>query len=338
MLKIKFLILAIYLASSFRNGYAQNCPFPSCSKSGSMSCEVECVGELPDVGDVKSMDTLTLTNFTSFSDDFLTGLEISNLVVDASQLSQISDHAFRGVSGLVKITFKNLNDATLISSNYLADLKDSLDTVHVAESSLDDASIDSIVSQLTVLDNFKYLAFPNNNLSSLSLNVSSLEKLVEVDLSYNLLESVSIEGGLSVITLNSNKIKSLDDINLITPRLLGIYVEYNSITSLPEDVFSSLNIQFLSFAYNNISQIDSKAFTNLNSLYWVKLSGNSLTGLTLSFPNSVTDLYMDNCEFGNFKTNDLGVSSLKNLGLSYNNIDELPNDFFELSRTLNLLI
>lgn len=313
--------------------YTLKCPFPSCPNLGKDYCEIECWNELPDVGDVKEMFSLTLRNFTFLSDDMLSGLSIFNLGIDANHLIQISNHSFRGINP-ISLAFSNLKDTTLISSHFLNDLNKSLQSFYVANTSLDDEKIAGIVSQLTNLEKLQFLRFPVNNLTNVTINVTSLNPLYELDLSYNILESVSVEGNIEILSMVVNMFNNTENIKLNTPKLTELYLSYNLLTSLPENSFSAISLKCLVFQYNQITQIDVNAFKNLNNLYWIILSGNPLTGVSLKFPNSITHLTLDYCRLRNFKTSDLGVNSIKYLVLSYNNIDQLPDDFYTILKNV----
>lgn len=329
--KIIFLITLCFVA----NLAQEQCQFPSCiSYSESDACEVECFpnknNTLLDSGNGTLINKLTLTNFTSLSDDFLNGSEIIDLVIDAGILTEISDYAFRGIIGLQKITFKNLENPSLIKSQLFEDLNETVTSFLVIESTLDEVKVSSLISELSSLSNLQTLGFKFNNLTSVNINVSLFENLQYLDLESNQIESAAVEGKFFVLILNSNNIKSTQDISLNVNGLIGLYIESNVISTLPANLFSSIDLQFASFASNNISNVDQNAFTSMTSLYWLRLTYNKLRNVSLNIPDRVLTLDLGYCDLGNFRASDLNVKSIENLVLVGNSIDELPDDFYSI--------
>lgn len=330
MLRAKLIILLFSLL--IKNFEAQNsCPFPSCSSYISLvGCIVECTANenssFPEPGEKNEINTLILSGFSSIPDNAFNNLQVSKVEIDASQLTSISDSAFNGVSGLVSLTFKNLNNANLIKNSFLQSLN--LNFFGVTNSFLTNESIINIISELKSLGE---ISFAGNNLTYVNLTLD--QEINTLNFEQNLLSNIYLEGKVRRLILDSNEIESTSNIDLSkVTSIESISLNYNRLEYLSTNLFNSKDFKNISFAFNSINQIDSNAFTSMVSLQSVDLSGNSLTGMSLNFPSGISSLILDNCELGNFSTSDLGVSSISEISLAYNKIAKLPEDFSQIVR------
>lgn len=335
MLKMNILFLALCLIASAQVALTQSstCPFPSCTLvSDYYGCEVECSGSLPEVVNNVTLRSLVLTGFTSLAEDALSGLNITNLEIDASQLKNIQDGALRGVVGLERLTFRSLTDSTLVTSQVLADVKDSLSYLYVKESPVTDDVILYIYDQVKSLPNLWDLGFPNNNLTSVNVDLGEEKYLSSLDLNGNLLESINVKGSIGIINLNSNKISSIENVTVNSSSIYTIYFDYNEITSVPANAFANLDLTFMSLADNKITSIDQDAFSNMNNLKWLNLASNPLgNDFILNFPDTLKTLYLSYIGLAGFKASNIRVKSLEYLWMPGNGLEELPDDFNSLA-------
>ena len=91
------------------------CPFRSCftyQKDG--ICSVNCTqsnGVFPPKGNMTydRISTVHFDNISSIPDDVFQGLNISNLHINASNLVNVSDDAFRNTKGVKKLLMSNIS-------------------------------------------------------------------------------------------------------------------------------------------------------------------------------------------------------------------------------------
>ena len=198
----------------------------------------------------------------------------------------------------------------------------------------------------------------------------NLEKIVNLDLSYNLIHSIpnNVFGKLNFLTnlnLNNNFFKLIDEKMLFgLYSLINIAVNFNQIISINEETFSmcckkiktlSLNsnlIETLWFLFSNVSErvdlssnliktIKKDSFKKLNFVSYLILNDNKIETIeTNSFEKFSTMIFLDlsknkliEIKNGTFKNN----SNLDYLDLSSNSISSLNTQTFKGLKRLTYL-
>jgi Leucine-rich repeat (LRR) protein len=137
----------------------------------------------------------------------------------------------------------------------------------------------------------------------------------------------SFKTHLEKIDLSQNSIDELPQ-HLFnhTTRIKAINFDKNFITFIPSFAFSNLSIVHLVLSYNQITDVDSRAFHTLeNTLEYLDLERNSLT----TFPSAIFNLnklhflYLTS---NAISTVDMLPASLKVLSLSSNNFSSIPTE------------
>ena len=117
----------------------------------------------------------------------------------------------------------------------------------------------------------------------------------------------------------------------------------NKFSSVPTVALASLvKLKILSLSSNTLSVLTASAFSGLQSLSGLDLSQNKLTrienGVFNALATTLTQLDLRDCRLTRNVLDPLNVlSALRNLDLSNNQIDSIPNNFFINMRNLNVL-
>ncbi|MCB0283585.1 MAG: hypothetical protein KDF60_13455 [Calditrichaeota bacterium] len=144
------------------------------------------------------------------------------------------------------------------------------------------------VSDIDVSNNTKliYLDLQSNELHSIN-GLSKLKNLIKLDLSWNLLDSLSFSSEtIEVLLAGYNHLKFFEAKN--AGNLKSIILTSNWLSSVNLSWYPLLETLLLSD--NNIQTIDLGQNGNLSHLY---ISGNSLSGLSVSSNPNLVDLRVD---------------------------------------------
>lgn len=331
-LALLFLIIA---SNKIIKAQISSCPFPTCSSFViGDSCNIYCsTQDFPSKGfsEIVQIAYIQFENTISIPDDGFSGLQIETLRFNASSLTTISQNAFRGIFKLKEISLTNLNNLSILSNFTIEYLENIVEKINITNSQIDDSNIFQVLNKLEDFKNLKRLSLASNSLKNVTIDASSMINLEYLDLSENKIEKLTAYGRVTELNLGLNFIQDLSNLNLNGLTFLqSLDLDKNKLKILPEEAFSSLSLNHLNLASNSIYQIDKNAFFQISSLTWLDLSYNPIGKNDLNHLDSLKDLILDGCDFENFNTTQLGVKSLDTLSLSNNNIEVLPDDFFQI--------
>ncbi|XP_043490170.1 leucine-rich repeat-containing protein let-4-like [Polistes fuscatus] len=157
-------------------------------------------------------------------------------------------------------------------------------------------------------------------------------KLIDLDISSNRLSDIRAgvlknPKSLQRFSLDRN---SLDSILFIASfnSLTDLSIAYNNLINITSNLFTNMQqLKKLNLRGNNIALIDKDAFTNLKSLEKLDLAENRLTTLPVSWMNTLTKLRYLNLKSNLFSSiNNMYInvySHLNNLFLGDNNITQI---------------
>ena len=198
----------------------------------------------------------------------------------------------------------------------------------------------------------------------------SLHHVVKLSLGYNKLESimnsVHLES-LETFILAFNRLKTLPDLRVCTPKLKYLDVSFNKLTSfpcfpetiehiqlsgnkiteIPNNLKNLLNLKFLDLSHNKITQIPElpSSITTLNvydnlissieesntpQLSLLNLCFNNLSTVPILKENKLPFLLISNNCLNTFEYN-FSQNFITKLELSNNNLKEIPQEIFELT-------
>ena len=283
---------------------------------------------------LQSLEDLSIMNtaITSLPPSFLDGYQHLKIIsIKNNHLNSVEAGAF--------------NNTPQLRELHLAHNK--IKTIH--------HSIMKHASKLTVFD------VSHNELSTLdddflgNLNNHMLEK---VDLSYNSLNSVTINSNILTLDLSSNEFTETSNIN-ISDRSWIQYLNLanNSLTqvtkfyAIAKDAVPTIYAgkqQKVDVSYNQIERIDADSFTSFYQLKKLDLEGNLLTNIdNLTLPATMRRLHLANNQFTaipqiveKFKQMrwlDLSGNQLKNITTTSNNLFANFIDFRYLNLSQNQL-
>lgn len=239
----------------------------------------------------------------------------------------------------------NLYDHNISNPSQLYALSNTLDILDISMNrGLENQNLDFNGTNLSGLISFK--AF---GIGLSTINISGLNNLKVLDLSYNLFTSIDLRGcrSLTNINVSTNRYPNLpnsgistltysigDLLNVTTfnvsanrlstipiqladlPSLQTLYINQNELTSL--DVSSSYNLVKLVCNDNNISSIN---FGSINQLQDLTCHNNYLTNLNISNFLNLRDL---SCSYNQLSTLDASTNSkLLLLSCSNNNLSSM---------------
>ena len=204
------------------------------------------------------LTSLYVWNYTIMSNDprinssHISGL--SNLEVLSIQplnKSKLANNAFTGLTVLTEVDLRNI-----VISDYVNTLSSlvSLKGLYINDCGVSDISF---LKQTPCLYGLNYISFSKNNIRSFTAdtfkNYTQLERL---DIGYN---SISI-----INRFYSKNLKSL-------------YLHYNQITHVPEDVFRDTPLLgYISLRGNNVTKLSSRTFEHLYHFKQIYLNSNTL--------------------------------------------------------------
>jgi Leucine-rich repeat (LRR) protein len=179
------------------------------------------------------------------------------------------------------------------------------------------------------------MVITDKNIPILTDNLFVNFSITTVDLSYNQIESISINAFkgmtfLSTLSLAYNNIKSLDDlISSITmsdlSSLKALELEYNLIDELATSFTKAFsNLRALNLEGNYLKSVGSSVFKSISNFTSLSLVNNKLTSLEHVYLSSftyITEVVLDWNNINKFKTENTTINIERlimfNLGLSY---------------------
>ncbi|KAF1761822.1 hypothetical protein GCK72_010079 [Caenorhabditis remanei] len=188
------------------------------------------------------------------------------------------------------------------------------------------------------LENLEQLILSHNNIQNIDWTIfSNLKNLRVLDLGSNFISNVELKGfpKLEKLVLNNNTIDSMKAIKLKElPSLVIALFDRNKIQSINDmDMFGltrSDRIETMSLAWNNLSQISSKAFQHTPNLITLLLQHNHIEDLSTNTSTSIRIPFLTI------------LKKLATLQLSANNLsiiraDELPKSLINLALDHNVI-
>ena len=151
---------------------------------------------------------------------------------------------------------------------------------------------------------------------------------------------------LKTLYLPGNNLSSLpEDIFTSLSNLRLLWLDHNNLSSLPEDVFAGLsNLEVLFLHHNDLSSLPEDIFDDLSGLHTLFLYHNDLSSLLENIfagLSNLRDLHLDHNDLSSLPEDIFaGLSNLKYLYLTNNSLSNLSEDVFDgLSklRTLTLI-
>lgn len=266
--------------------------------------------------------------------DWSTSLGTINL--RGNRISQIYKNVFPASMPVKEINL-SFNDLYYVHPQSFSNVTGSL---HVLESS---STLFSGYFPFEIdegFENLGWLSFDNNDFYILKLSeITSFPHLKYLNIDYNRIVDIVVDhqnfsASLSDLRVAYNFISSIHSKTFANmPDLRNLDLSYNRINNLTKYSFTNLpNLRYLSLAGNVIDSMEAEAFTNLPKLEILELQGNNLTYLTL---NSFHNVSHEDVTFTlNVSRNHIRFIdcesriSINIFDGSYNEMQEVPNDFF----------
>ncbi|XP_045452698.1 chaoptin-like [Melitaea cinxia] len=169
---------------------------------------------------------------------------------------------------------------------------------------------------LTEMKALESLNVSHNNINTAKLsNVYNLESLIEIDFSFNKIDTINITHD-----------------EFVYRKLKKLWLSHNQLIDLPDAIFNNLSdLEFLDLSYNFINTLTLTAFVGLKELKVLKLSHNKIYELNYSLfcLNSLRELYLDDNKIVSILVHDFErLSNLKILDLRKNLIQGLDKNLF----------
>jgi hypothetical protein len=198
-------------------------------------------------------------------------------VLDLNDLSNGEITSLAGVEGFVNLkklyVTKHSIEHIDLSANIL------LDTLYLSGNHISDIDLSNNIN-LVLID------IQSNNLSSIS-GLSKLEKLIDLDLSWNYFEEFSIHNkSLEVLHFSHNDLKSLNTTGAVN--LKNVYMPSNKLEAV--DFSTNTSLETILVSNNKLQQISIEHNIELTHLY---ISSNALTNIDVSNNKNLVDLRVD---------------------------------------------
>ncbi|KAJ2945942.1 hypothetical protein O0L34_g4860 [Tuta absoluta] len=266
--------------------------------------------------------------------DWSTSLGTINL--RGNRISQIYKNVFPATMPVKEINL-SFNDLYYVHPQSFSNVTGSL---HVIESS---ATLFSGYFPFEIdegLENLGWLAFDNNDFHILKLSdVAAFPYLKYLNLDYNRIVDIVVNSHNISIPLSDLRV-AYNFIGVIhsktfanMPDLRNLDLSYNRINNLTKYSFTNLpNLRYLSLAGNIIDSMEAEALANLPRLEVLELQGNNFTYLSLSSFYNVSSediTFTFNVSRNHIRYIDGEAKLPVNIfDGSYNDMQEVPNDFF----------
>jgi hypothetical protein len=207
---------------------------------------------------------------------------------------------------------------------------------------LDIATIILSGNQLTSLGG------PKGNSSSSVKYLSGLQNLVELDLSWNEIESLdedTFQGleNLRQLSLVGNNFVSLPD-NIFSKlkNLVVLNLGYNRLLKLPKSLTNLTELTFLFLEYNPLSPLNEDAFSGLSLLEHLSIWQNGLRTLPVNIFSGLSKLrslsLKRNYLAGGIQNGTLSFLKLNSLAIDIDCFSKLPKDEIDLSSLTTLYV
>ena len=255
-------------------------------------------------------------------------VNLKELYLDSNQLDRVPTEALNELKSL-RILSLAQNNIKIISSNSFARLVQ-LDLSYNGLRQIDNSAFNTLNSTLEKL----YLQ--NNELNSYNLNfIKSLTKLIELNLDFNILKTLTNPSTSDLIFKNSKNLQYLS--------LQGNQIQFEAKQEL---IFYGLsNLQRLNLARNNIKYLPSNLFQPLRQLQSLILDRNQVENLNDMSVYNGLEHNLVNISLQNMKINrQEKLTSLKSLynleriRLGFNDLEIIDLAFFlNISKNLQLL-
>jgi len=183
-------------------------------------------------------------------------------------------------------------------------------------------------------DYLEELNFQFNQFTNIFSLISNMKSLYLLDLSSNLLTNIPecLNSKLKILRLSYNNININENDCLYLKHIIELDLDHNQIKQLPNEFIQCLNLQLLNLSFNKFEKFPKIIFhlRSLNKLIFNSLQFQYLTTNDLFKKNFYRTLNFLDLSKNNLHTNLYELTGLKALiylDLSYNQLNELHQDF-----------
>ncbi|XP_014224745.1 chaoptin isoform X2 [Trichogramma pretiosum] len=244
---------------------------------------------LQDLRHMRNLRFLSISKMpgsTLSQDDFAEfGMDIKELHIVQSNLQTIKNHAFMHVRGIKYLDFSE-NSISSIENDAFLEVGNSLITLRIAHG-FSSSMKELPNAPLKTLTNLQHLDFSNNKLRSMPDNsFHFLKRIKRIELQDNEIDAIQkgtfqgdIHSTLESIDFSYNHIKTLGTHTFVDlPMLQTIDLEDNLITNIERRAFMNMNrLKFINLRGNKIQTLHDEAFQNLPDLEFLDLAYNDLS-------------------------------------------------------------
>ncbi|MEO1033370.1 MAG: leucine-rich repeat domain-containing protein [Bacteroidota bacterium] len=186
---------------------------------------------------------------------------------------------------------------------------------------------------IVLLNDIKELSFHGNHIDQIPEEISLLENLTSLHLSFNMLKTFPLQvtklKALKELTVANNKIEHLPAEISSLKSLTSLSLDGNKLESIPEEIGLLTNLRHLDLGSNKLSSLP-ESFSNFKHLEELKLKYNAFTNLP-DFVFGIKSLKNLDVSSNQITTLNQAVSQLKNLeslDIRFNEIKEFPESIF----------
>ncbi|XP_033095682.1 leucine-rich repeat-containing protein 15-like [Anneissia japonica] len=232
---------------------------------------------------------------------------------------QSIDDAFEELTTLIRLTLDG-NSIRVVKNTTFKD------TMQLSFITMKNCSIEEIQpNTFTMLSGLSYLNIGDNNLVTIEEDMISLNGSSPCEILLNVLALTEIATG-SFRNLGYSS---------------SVYLQYNSIATIPPRVFQSRVLKNLDLSSNNLTHIHPEAFAELGSVAYVSLGNNRLTEIPLAVYSLKTEwfliLSLNYIDLSSQQNSSILAHSPKRLILSKNSIRFISKNYFCGLKTLQEL-